>query len=81
MTEAMRQALKWLRERGDQAAVARVKGGGWYLLAQGDVAPFQPATYRRLVDAGLAEFVTVGVILPKKKVQRFRLTDAGKAAK
>jgi hypothetical protein len=77
MTQAMRDALKWMRDHGDDAAVARVKGGGRIILAQGEHAPFLPSTCRSLIDAGLAEYVDIG----GKKAVRFRLTDAGKAAR
>lgn len=77
MTAAMKAALKWMRDHGSDAAVARVKGGGRYFLAQGEQAPFLPLTARNLIDSGLAEYVDMN----GKKSVRFRLTDAGKAAK
>ncbi len=71
MTEAMKAALKWMRDHGGDAAVVRVKGGGRYILAQGEQAPFMPATCRKLINAGLAEYVDQG----GRKAVRFRLTD------
>lgn len=72
-TLAMRNAVEWLRERGGDAAVARVVGGGRYLLSQGETGPFTFATCKRLVTAGLAEYVD----LNGKKAVRFRLTEQG----
>ncbi|MCJ8158836.1 hypothetical protein [Sphingomonas sp. LaA6.9] len=76
LTSAHKQALKWMSERGGDAAVARVKGGGRIYLAQGEHAPFMPSTARALIDAGLAEYIDVN----GKKAVRFRLTDAGRKA-
>lgn len=70
MTPAMKQAVEWLRLRGGDCAVARVKGGGRIYLAQGEHAPFLPSTARALVDAGFAEYVDMN----GKKSVRFRLT-------
>ena len=70
MTPAMRTALKWMRDHGGDAAVARVNGGGRIYLAQGENAPFMPSTARDLVKAGLAEYVDMN----GKKAVRFRLT-------
>lgn len=72
ITEGMRDAIKWMRERGGDCAVARVKGGGRIFLAQGEHAPFLPITAKRLVDAGLAEYVDMN----GKKSVRFRLIKA-----
>lgn len=47
-------ALDWLRERGGSAAIARTKAGGRVILAQGETAPFTPATIKKLVEAGAA---------------------------
>lgn len=74
MTPAMKAAIKWLRERGGDCAVARVNGGGRIYLAQGEAGPFMPTTARKLVDAGLAEYIDQG----DKKAVRFRLIGAGK---
>ena len=73
VTKAMRDALKWMREHGGDAAVVRAKGGGRYILAQGETGPFLPSTCRNLIDAGLAEYVDMN----GKKAVRFRLTQAG----
>lgn len=72
-TTAMREAVKWLRDRGGDAAVARVVGGGRYLLAQGETGPFTFATCKRLIEAGLGEYVDMN----GKKAVRFRLTEKG----
>lgn len=69
LTNAGKAALKWMREHGGDAAVARVKGGGQYILAQGEQAPFLPSTCRQLIDAGLAEYVDMN----GRKAVRFRL--------
>ncbi len=76
LTAASRKALAWMRERGGDAAVARAKGGGRYILAQGETAPFLPSTCRALIDAGFAEYVDIN----GKKSVRFRLTEAGRIA-
>ena len=73
LTAAHKAAIKWMLEHGGDAAVARVKGGGRYILAHGEQAPFLPSTCRALIDAGLAEYVDIG----GKKAVRFRLTKAG----
>lgn len=77
MKRAMKDALKWMREHGGDAAVARVNGGGRVYLAQGETGPFMPSTARNLIEEGLAEYVDVGAV----KAARFRLTDADKAVK
>lgn len=69
LTAAGRAALKWMREHGGDAAVVRVNGGGRYILAQGEQAPFLPSTCRQLIDAGLAEYVDMN----GRKAVRFRL--------
>ena len=69
MTSAMIAALKWMRDHGGDASVARLKGGGRIYLAQGEHAPFMPSTARDLIDSGLAEYVD----LNGKKAVRFRL--------
>lgn len=76
LTPAHKAALKWMRERGGDAAVARVNGGGRYILAQGETAPFLPATCRALIDMGLAEYVDMN----GRKSVRFRLTPEGMKA-
>lgn len=73
MTVAQKAALRWMREHGGDAAVVRVKGGGRYILAQGEQAPFMPSTCRALIDAGHAEYVD----MYGKKSVRFRLTEKG----
>lgn len=69
LTEAGKAALRWMHEHGGDAAVVRVKGGGRYILAQGEQAPFLPSTCRQLIDAGLAEYVDEN----GRKAVRFRL--------
>jgi hypothetical protein len=75
-TAASRAAIRWMKDHGGDAAVVRVNGGGRYILAQGEQAPFLPSTCRALIDAGLAEYVDQN----GRKSVRFRLTDAGRAA-
>lgn len=72
LTAAGLAALKWMREHGGDAAVVRVKGGGRYILAQGEQAPFLPSTCRQLIDAGKAEYVDQN----GRKAVRFRLIGA-----
>lgn len=74
LTDAGRDALKWMRDHGGDAAVVRVRGGGRYILAQGDSGPFLFSTCRQLIDLGLAEYVDMN----GRKAVRFRLTDQGK---
>jgi len=71
ITPAMRDAIKWMRAHGGDCAVARVNGGGRIFLAQGEHAPFLPITARRLIDAGLAEYVDMN----GRKSVRFRLVE------
>ncbi len=73
LSDAARKALRWMREHGGDAAVVRVNGGGRYILAQGEQAPFLPSTCRQLIDAGLAEYVDQN----GRKAVRFRLTTPG----
>lgn len=70
VTQAMRAACKWLRERGGSAAIANVKGGGRVYLAAGEHGPFLPVTARALVHAGLAKFEIVN-----GKPRRLTLTE------
>lgn len=74
-TDAMVSAIRWLKVRGGDCAVARVKGGGRIYLAQGEHAPFLPGTAKALCEAGLAEYVD----LNGRKCVRFRLTPKGAA--
>lgn len=76
LTDAMKGALRWMQQHGGDAAVVRVNGGGRYILAQGEQAPFLPSSCRALIDAGLAEYVDMN----GKKSVRFRLTAMGRAA-
>lgn len=73
---AAKAALRWMQEHGGDAAVVRVKGGGMYVLAQGESGPFLPGTRRLLIDAGLAEYVDMN----GRKSVRFRLTKEGMVA-
>jgi hypothetical protein len=52
MTKAMTAALKWLANRGGDAAFDR----NGVALAQGDTAPVTRSTWNKLRDAGLVEF-------------------------
>jgi hypothetical protein len=70
-TDAMIRAAQWLRDRGGDCAVARVRGGGRIYLAQGEHAPFLPSTARALIEAGRAEYVDAG----ERKAVRFRLLE------
>lgn len=70
MTPAMRAAVLWLKARGGSCAVARCRGGGRIFLAQGENGPFMPSTARKLIDAGLAEYVDEA----GRKAARLRLT-------
>lgn len=72
---AMKAAVRWLRERGGDAAVAMTAVGGRVIMAQGERGPFTPATVRKLCEAGLAEYYDHGGRLKG----RLRLTASGKA--
>ena len=74
LSDAGKAAIRWMKERGSDAAVVRVKGGGRYILAQGEQAPFLPSTCRQLIDLGFAEYIDMN----GKKAVRFRLTDQGR---
>ena len=74
ITKAMRAAVKWLKERGSDASVASVKGGGRVYLAQGEHGPFLSVTANKLCEAGLAEYYEFG----GKPRGRLRLTEAGR---
>lgn len=76
LTKAHKDALEWMRDHGGDAAVVRVNGGGRYILAQGEQAPFLPSTCRALIERGLAEYVDMN----GKKSVRFRLTPEGMKA-
>lgn len=53
LTNSMKQALKWLNEHGGNAVRATTRKGGRFYLAQGEIAPFTFATFKKLKDAGL----------------------------
>lgn len=69
MTRSMQRAFDWLVEHDGDAAVAKCVNGGRIYLAKGEVGPFMPQTAQKLIDAGLAEYVTVN----GRKNARFRL--------
>lgn len=54
-TKAAAEALKWLREHGGSAAVAKTKAGGRIYLAEGENGPFMPSTVNQLERLGLLE--------------------------
>ena len=54
-TRAAQDALKWINERGGNAAIARTRAGGMYYLAHGETGPFAPITITQLVNLGLVE--------------------------
>lgn len=54
-TKAAQVALKWLRERGGSAAIAKTKAGGRIYLAAGETGPFMPSTVKQLLGLGLLE--------------------------
>lgn len=51
-TPATKAALKWLREHGGSAAIAKTTAGGRIYLAQGETGPFTSGTVKQLIDAG-----------------------------
>ena len=54
-TKAAQAALKWLKDCGGSAAVAKTKAGGRIYLAQGEQGAFMPSTIKQLVELGLVE--------------------------
>ena len=54
-TKAAQAALKWLRDHGGSAAVAKTKAGGRIYLAGGEQGEFMPSTVKQLVNLGLIE--------------------------
>ncbi len=63
------EVVRWLRERGGDAAFARTRSGGRSFLAQGDVAPFTIGIFSALVKAGRAEYSRDG----QGRITRIRL--------
>ena len=53
----LRAAYRWFAEHGGDGAVAKTRAGGMQFIFQGEVAPFSSGTVKRLIDAGLAEYV------------------------
>ena len=68
LTKAQEAAMKWLRDRGGDAAID--KNG--IALAMGDSAPVMRSTWNKLRDAGLVEFYN----LTGKGRGRLRLIEA-----
>lgn len=56
LSTAQEEARRWFLDRGGDAAVALSRDGGRMFLAQGDIAPFTPATVKALIAAGVAEY-------------------------
>jgi len=54
-TKAAQDALKWIKDRGGSAAIAKTKAGGRIYLAAGETGPFMPSTVKQLVELGLLE--------------------------
>jgi hypothetical protein len=54
-TKAAQAALKWLKDHGGSAAVAKTKAGGRIYLAAGEQGEFMPSTVKQLVGLGLLE--------------------------
>jgi len=54
-TKAAQAALKWLRDHGGSAAIAKTKAGGRIYLAGGEQGKFMPSTVKQLVSLGLVE--------------------------
>ena len=54
-TESAKAALKWIKDRGGSAAVAKTIAGGRIYLAGGDQGMFMPSTVKQLVGLGLLE--------------------------
>lgn len=54
-TKAAQAALKWLKDHGGSAAVAKTKAGGRIYLAAGEQGEFMPSTVKQLESLGLIE--------------------------
>lgn len=54
-TKAAQAALKWLRDHGGSAAIAKTKAGGRIYLAGGEQGEFMPSTVKQLENLGLVE--------------------------
>lgn len=54
-TNAAQAALKWFKDHGGSAAIAKTKSGGRIYLAQGEQGGFTPSTIKQLVELGLVE--------------------------
>lgn len=54
-TKAALDALKWIKDRGGSAAVAKTKAGGRIYLAAGEQGEFMPSTVKQLESLGLLE--------------------------
>ena len=74
MTEAERDAVKWLDDRGGDAVFD--KHG--VALAAGETAPVRRSTWNKLRDRGLIEFYGGG---PGKGRGRLRLTTSALTSK
>lgn len=66
MTDAQREALIWLRERGGDASIQ----AGGAVLARGEVSPQAWRTWRSLIANGQIEEYREG------KMRRLRITSA-----
>lgn len=68
LTQAQRDAVEWLRERGGDGVLMYTKtggrhgagGAGYALMAAGEVSPSLRLTWDRLVAKGRAELYLVG---------------------
>jgi hypothetical protein len=70
ITGSQKQALKWLQDRGGDAAFDR----NGVAIARGETAPHVRGTWNKLSVAGLVEYYN-----PSGKGRgRMRLTDAGR---
>ena len=69
MTEAMRDALKWLSAHNGDGAFA---GRGHTLIAAGEIAPFLRSTWNALLKSGHVE--------EYQGRKRIRLTELGRQA-
>lgn len=73
ITEAMKDCLIWLSDRGGDGVFIRTKAGGWYFLARGDTAEFDRSTWNQLTLQGYIE--KAGATGKRRK-----LTESGKTA-
>jgi hypothetical protein len=75
-SRSVKKALEWFADHGGDGAMTI---GCATILAQGEVGPFDRATWQRLADLGMIEFYG-GARHGGKGPGRARITDKGRKA-